>query len=137
VKRQVLIVESQADTRELLTRELAASGYSCLHAYSPHAALTQLRVTGPVDAIVVLAPRPDPDQDLRRLFQRAGLTVKERRVARHLLAGKTSTEIAALEQNSPRTIRQHISSIYSKCEVTNRADFFRMIYEADASAAAF
>lgn len=67
-------------------------------------------------------------------FQRVGLTAKERSVARLLLQGKTSPEIAALENNSPKTIRQHISSIYGKCAVTNRAAFFRLMYEGELPA---
>jgi len=34
--------------------------------------------------------------------------------------------------NSPKTIRQHISSIYGKCAVNSRAEFFRMMYEQTA-----
>lgn len=39
-----------------------------------------------------------------------------------------SNEIAALERNSPKTIRQHVSQIYAKCDVSTRADFFRLVY---------
>jgi len=67
------------------------------------------------------------------VFERAGLTVKERVVARLLLEGKSSPEIAEIEHNSPKTIRQHISSIYGKCAVNSRAEFFRMIYERQAA----
>jgi DNA-binding CsgD family transcriptional regulator len=67
---------------------------------------------------------------LEPVFERTGLTVKERAVARYLLEGKSSPEIAELEKNSPKTIRQHISSIYGKCAVNSRAEFFRMMYEA-------
>jgi DNA-binding CsgD family transcriptional regulator len=49
-------------------------------------------------------------------------------VARHLLRGLSSSEIAALENNSPKTIRQHVSQIYAKCGVGTRAEFFRLAY---------
>ena len=62
------------------------------------------------------------------MFERAHLTDKERRVAHHLLAGLSSTEIASHEKNSPKTIRQHITQIYLKCDVINRAEFFRLMY---------
>jgi DNA-binding CsgD family transcriptional regulator len=63
-----------------------------------------------------------------QLFERALLTQKERTVARHLLAGLSSSRIAELEGNSPKTIRQHVSVIYAKCNVANRAEFFRFVY---------
>jgi DNA-binding NarL/FixJ family response regulator len=63
-----------------------------------------------------------------RVFARAHLTEKERSVARHLLDGLSSTEIAEAENNSPKTIRQHVSQIYAKCGVGSRAEFFRLVY---------
>lgn len=66
--------------------------------------------------------------DVERLFERARLTDKERTVARHLLKGLSSSEIAVLEKNSPKTIRQHVSQIYAKCGVGTRAEFFRLAY---------
>jgi DNA-binding NarL/FixJ family response regulator len=63
-----------------------------------------------------------------RVFSRARLTEKERSVARRLLDGLSSTEIAEAEHNSPKTIRQHVSQIYAKCGVTSRAEFFRLVY---------
>ncbi|HEX4334282.1 MAG TPA: response regulator [Polyangiaceae bacterium] len=63
------------------------------------------------------------------IFERSRLTEKERTVARHLLRGLSSSEIATLESNSPKTIRQHVSQIYAKCGVGTRAEFFRLAYE--------
>ncbi len=62
------------------------------------------------------------------IFDEARLTDKERTVARHLLRGLSSSEIAVLENNSPKTIRQHVSQIYAKCGVGTRAEFFRLAY---------
>jgi DNA-binding NtrC family response regulator len=62
------------------------------------------------------------------VLSRARLTAKERTVALHLLDGLTSGEIAHIETNSPKTIRQHVSQIYAKCGVSSRADFFRLVY---------
>jgi DNA-binding NarL/FixJ family response regulator len=61
-------------------------------------------------------------------LSRVSLTEKERIVARHLLNGLSSTEIAQVENNSPKTIRQHVSQIYAKCGVGSRAEFFRWVY---------
>ena len=66
--------------------------------------------------------------DVESIFERARLTEKERTVARHLLRGLSSSEIAALENNSPKTIRQHVSQIYAKCGVGNRAELFLLAY---------
>jgi DNA-binding NarL/FixJ family response regulator len=63
-----------------------------------------------------------------QVLLRAQLTDKERTVALHLLDGKSSNEIAELERNSPKTIRQHVSQIYAKCGVGSRAEFFRLVY---------
>jgi DNA-binding CsgD family transcriptional regulator len=57
------------------------------------------------------------------VITRAKLTDKERTVALHVLEGLSSGEIAALENNSERTIRQHVSQIYAKCGVSSRAEF--------------
>jgi DNA-binding NarL/FixJ family response regulator len=63
-----------------------------------------------------------------QVLMRANLTEKELVVARHLLEGLSYGEIADLENNSPATIRQHVSTIYSKCGVGSRAEFFRLVY---------
>jgi DNA-binding NarL/FixJ family response regulator len=59
---------------------------------------------------------------------RAQLTEKELTVARLLLEGLSSNEIAEREHNSPKTIRQHVTQIYAKCGVATRAQFFRLAY---------
>jgi FixJ family two-component response regulator len=65
---------------------------------------------------------------VEQVLARANLTDKERVVARHLLDGLSSGEIAEREHNSPKTIRQHVSTIYAKCGVSSRAEFFRLVY---------
>jgi len=65
---------------------------------------------------------------VEEILLRAQLTDKESRVARLLLQGFSSNEIAARENNSPKTIRQHVTQIYAKCGVTSRAQFFRLAY---------
>jgi DNA-binding NarL/FixJ family response regulator len=76
----------------------------------------------------VLASSGEGQAAFERLFENVQLTEKERVVARHLLAGLTSNEIADLERNSPKTIRQHVSQIYAKCCVSNRAEFLSLVY---------
>jgi DNA-binding NarL/FixJ family response regulator len=73
----------------------------------------------------------EPDELSRRIDRillRDGLTEKEMRVAKQLLKGLTSSEIAAVENNSERTIRQHISKIYEKCNVSSRPELFHYLF---------
>ena len=65
---------------------------------------------------------------VEEILLRAQLTDKELRVARLLLEGLSSNEIAERENNSPKTIRQHVTQIYAKCGVASRAQFFRLVY---------
>lgn len=75
----------------------------------------------------LLATPPDLGHQVEQVLLRIGLTDKERTVARHLLKGLTSQEIATLESNSDKTIRQHITRIYTKCGVNSRAEFFHFV----------
>jgi DNA-binding NarL/FixJ family response regulator len=70
----------------------------------------------------------DVRHTVEQVLLRAKLTDKELVVARHLLQGLSYGEIAELESNSPKTIRQHVSTIYAKCGVGTRAEFFRLVY---------
>jgi len=63
-----------------------------------------------------------------QVLSRAQLTGKELAVAKLLFDGLSSSEIAELERNSPKTIRQHVSRIYAKCGVGSRAEFFKLLY---------
>lgn len=63
-----------------------------------------------------------------RALSRARLTDKETEVARLLLKGLTSQEIARLAANSEKTIRQHVSQVYAKCGVSSRAEFFHFVF---------
>jgi DNA-binding NarL/FixJ family response regulator len=62
------------------------------------------------------------------VLSRARLTEKERAIALLLLQGLSSAEIAALEDNSEKTIRQHLTRIYAKCGISNRAELFCKVY---------
>jgi DNA-binding NarL/FixJ family response regulator len=67
-------------------------------------------------------------QYIDAVLSRARLTEKETSVARLLLKGLTSQEIARVESNSEKTIRQHVSQIYAKCGVSTRAEFFHFVF---------
>jgi DNA-binding NarL/FixJ family response regulator len=73
-------------------------------------------------------PRGSAARAVDELLSRARLTEKERAVARHVLQGMSSGEIAALENNSEKTIRQHLTQIYSKCGVSTRLELLRKVH---------
>lgn len=77
----------------------------------------------------VVAERRDLGHLVERALATAGLTDKEATIARLLLKGLPTPEIARLEGNSDRTIRQHVSSIYAKLGVSSRAELFHHIFE--------
>ncbi len=191
----VLLVEDEADTREMLGRALERADLRCVTAADAQSALdraqeerfidvvvtdvvlggddrgglllmTKLRAAGVRAPVVVITAYADVEKvkmalnlgaahllekpfraaelveaveraraqgnDLAHAMDQAltaaRLTEKERTVARHLLDGLSSGEIAVIERNSPKTIRQHVSQIYAKCGVGSRAEFFRMVY---------
>jgi DNA-binding NarL/FixJ family response regulator len=194
---RVLLVEDEADTRDMLGRAIERAGHHCLTARSAEDALAKVAVNAAIDVVVtdvvmggsdrrglllmnelraagVRAPiivitayadvdkvklalnqraaylleKPfraaelvdalahvtstggDVRQAVEHALDRARLTDKEAVVARHLLDGKTSSEIAEMEHNSPKTIRQHVTQIYAKCGARNRAEFIRHVYRA-------
>jgi DNA-binding NarL/FixJ family response regulator len=195
VTATVLLVEDEADTREMLARALERAGYRCVPARTAADALemahthgsvdvvvtdvvlgqddrgglrllTELRAAGVRAPVVVITAYPDVEkvkfalnhgavyllekpfraqelvevlgkvhartgvarEPIEDVLARARLTDKERTVALHVLEGLSSSEIAEVEHNSPKTIRQHISQIYAKCGVGSRAEFFRLVY---------
>ena len=70
--------------------------------------------------------------DLARMVDRAlskkRLTPKEDGVARLVLKGLSSAEIAAITGNSEKTIKQHLTQIYLKFGVEGRAEFFHTVF---------
>ncbi|MGC4192510.1 MAG: LuxR C-terminal-related transcriptional regulator [Thermomicrobiales bacterium] len=54
--------------------------------------------------------------------QPEGLTARERDILQHLVQGKTNEAIAGALFISPRTVTTHVTHIYAKLGVTNRAE---------------
>ncbi len=63
-----------------------------------------------------------------RALSGLGLTAKELVIAHLLLKGLPTGEIARLENNSDKTIRQHLSQVYAKAKVSSRAEFFHFVF---------
>ncbi|MCU0686852.1 MAG: response regulator transcription factor [Polyangiaceae bacterium] len=76
----------------------------------------------------LLVRREDLSPFVERALSRARLTDKERNVARLVLKGLPTAEIARLERNSEKTVRQHLGHIYAKCGVASRAEFFHYVF---------
>ena len=65
---------------------------------------------------------------VEQALSRARLTPKESEVARLLLKGLPNDEIAHALNNSDKTVRQHVSSVYHKAGVSSRAEFFHFVF---------
>ncbi|CAN5809032.1 response regulator [soil metagenome] len=59
---------------------------------------------------------------------RAALTDREAEIARLVLKGLPSAEIATVLGSSDKTVRQHLSRIYEKCGVTSRPELFHYVF---------
>lgn len=77
----------------------------------------------------VLADKGSVSHLVDRALTAAALTDKEATIARLLLKGLPSGEIARLEGNSDKTIRQHVSRIYAKFGVNSRSELFHHVFE--------
>lgn len=77
---------------------------------------------------VLTAPSVPIVHFVDQALSQVALTDKEQTIARYLLKGLTSSEIARLESNSDKTVRQHITRIYAKCGVSSRAEFFHYVF---------
>jgi DNA-binding NarL/FixJ family response regulator len=120
VRAPVVIITAYADVEKV---KLALNGGAAYLLEKP------FRAPELIDAIErVRDAGGDGGQTIEHVLARANLTLKERTVARLLLDGLSAGEIAEREHNSAKTIRQHISQIYAKCGVVNRAEFFRVVY---------
>ncbi len=118
VRAPVVVITAYADVDKVKT---------ALNDGAAHLLEKPFRAAELIEAIErVIAPHDTRPID--QVLDSAHLTAKERTVALHLLAGLSSGEIAEIEKNSPKTIRQHVSQIYAKCGVSSRAEFFRLVF---------
>ena len=120
VRAPVVIISAFADVEKL---KIAINEGAAYFLEKPFRAPKLLEVIARM-----LQSSPALNDTVEEILTRAQLTEKERTVARLLLEGLSSNEIAERENNSPKTIRQHVTQIYSKCGVASRAQFFRLAY---------
>jgi DNA-binding NarL/FixJ family response regulator len=121
IRAPVVVITAYADVEKVKT---------ALNEGAAHLLEKPFRAADLIDAIERVARQGAP-RPIEEALVAAHLTAKERTVAVHLLAGLSSSEIAELENNSPKTIRQHVSQIYAKCGVSSRAEFFRLVFARD------
>jgi DNA-binding NarL/FixJ family response regulator len=120
VRAPIIVITAFADVEKVKT---------ALNRGAAHFIEKPFRAIDLIDAIErVRTQGGDLHQVIDRALVRANLTEKEVIVARHLLEGRTNDEIAEIERNSPKTIKQHVTQIYLKSGVRNRVEFVRMVY---------
>jgi DNA-binding CsgD family transcriptional regulator len=72
--------------------------------------------------LLVETLRPDAGEEcLAQIFQRLGVTPRQREVAQLLLRGATNLTIAELLGISERTVETHLTAVYQRAGVENRA----------------
>ncbi len=76
----------------------------------------------------LLREADDTSHLVERGLSRAALTDKEAEVAKLALKGLPSAEIAEVLGIRDKTVRQHLSQVYAKCNVTTRAELFHYVY---------
>jgi DNA-binding NarL/FixJ family response regulator len=76
----------------------------------------------------VLSDRSETAHLVERSLRRAKLTDKETEIARLVLKGLPSAEIAHVLGISEKTVRQHVSQVYLKCGVSSRAELFHHVF---------
>lgn len=116
----VIVITAFADVQKT---KRALNGGAAYLLEKPFRAPDLVKIVGQL-----LRETDDVSPFVERALAKAALTDKELAVARQVLKGLTSDEIARLENNSDKTIRQHISRIYAKCGVSSRAEFFHYVF---------
>jgi DNA-binding CsgD family transcriptional regulator len=75
----------------------------------------------------VSADQAASDDDLARLFERHGITRREREIAREICLGKTNQQIADGLFISLQTVKDHTHRIYSKMGVRSRVQLVQKL----------
>ena len=69
-----------------------------------------------------------PERITPLLMAAYGLTLREEEVARHVLQGSSTAEIARALHISPSTVQQHLKSIFEKTSVTSRRELAGQVF---------
>ncbi|WP_326837054.1 LuxR C-terminal-related transcriptional regulator [Amycolatopsis rhabdoformis] len=85
---------------------------------------------------VVTVDRASAADLLGVLFAAYDLTIRERELCHEVLAGQSTSDIAARLAISPHTVRDHLKSVYAKLGVRSRGELVARLWPADGPPAA-
>ena len=74
------------------------------------------------------SPHPDGEDAIRLLTTRLGLTPRQAEVLHWIAKGKTNEEISKILDCSFHTVKTHISGIFQRLDVPNRAGAIAAAY---------
>src|SRR5256885_1424267 len=120
VRAPVVLVTAFADQQRLKAALNAGASYLLEKPFTTEALRAVLEKVTSVDV--------DLTRLVNRALARARLTRKEEEVARLVLKGLSSAEIAESMGNSEKTIKQHLTQVYAKLGVAGRAEFFHLVF---------
>jgi two-component system, NarL family, response regulator LiaR len=120
VRAPVVLVTAFADAQRLKAALNAGAAYLLEKPFTTEALRQVLEKVMAVDV--------DLGRLVNKALAKARLTRKEEEVARLVLKGLTSAEIGAMMGNSEKTIKQHLTQVYSKLGVAGRAEFFHLVF---------
>ena len=78
--------------------------------------------------IAVIVEPAHPARIAPLLMAAYGLTEREQEIARHVLAGAVTTEIAHTLRISPHTVQQHLKAIFEKTGVRSRRELVATVF---------
>ncbi len=91
----------------------------------------RLRTIFVTHAHELLSDPSEPSSESHPVLGDSGLTVREVEVLRYVATGMTDIEVSDRLFISPRTVSQHLRSIYSKLDVNNRTAAVHIAVERD------
>lgn len=89
-----------------------------------------LKTIGALHTALIGPPPRILDSDHPQASRLERLTPRQLEIARSVAQGLTSPEIATNLQLSPRTVRNHLSSIFERCDVASRAELAALVTQA-------
>jgi DNA-binding NarL/FixJ family response regulator len=120
VRAPVVLVTASADANGLKAALNAGAAYLLERPFTAGALEQALEKVTAVDL--------DLARHVTQALVKARLTRKEELVARNVLRGLSSSEIALIAGCKVRTIKQYLTRIYAKLGVGSRAGFFHFVY---------
>jgi DNA-binding CsgD family transcriptional regulator len=83
--------------------------------------------SGTATGVVVVVSAPPPELRLTRLAVASGLTPREVEVLEHVVAGRSTKQIAAALEISPYTVQAHLTSVFAKTGQRSRRELIGLL----------